>query len=175
MKGRSEVSNTSLKPIPSPAAVLELDRLYMKIGALRELPSEPQHKASYLIDFWRDLYLYNNLCPGDIPFPIIMERFIRGLTQGSIERKGNNQAALIKAFNDWIVKEETRHKLLEARNLAYPERKPIALSERSVKPISFDDYTTEELEDKVRSYKPFKGIKAVNAMLDEIEKELEKK
>ena len=82
----SEIRNTALQASPSREAVNMLYRMYEKIGAIQELPGETQMKVSYLSDFWRTLYLKNNLCPGDIPFSIVIEAFTDAVVYG-LERK----------------------------------------------------------------------------------------
>jgi hypothetical protein len=165
IKAREEVQNTTLKPIPSKGALLSLDRLYMKIGALGELPDDSRMKAGYLGDFWRDLYFYNNLCPADIPFPIILEEFTRGLTQGTIDRKGNNQAAIIKAFNEWVNNPYVRNSLISKEDSMYPNKKPLQLAEKS-KPKELHEFTIEELESRLEKLKP---IALMSAFAKEIE------
>jgi hypothetical protein len=144
--------------------------MFMKIGGMSELPSDKKLSESYLNDFWKTLYLLNNLCPADIPFTIIIEQFTIALVQGTIERKGNNQSAICTAFNKWIVRSDVRNRLYEIRNRMYPKQKPKELSKNAT-PETVKDYSDDEILQKIRDISPMKGLKMVDMMVEELEKE----
>ena len=112
------------RAIPEKEARINLYMMFVKIGATGEVPQENDLRVSFMNDFWRVIYLENNFCPGDIPFPIIMEEFTKAMIHGIAERKGNNQAAICQAFNKWITREDVRTKLYQKRDAMYPHKKP---------------------------------------------------
>lgn len=161
-------------PVPELSATKMLYMMFMKIGAKNELPSETKLQDSYLNDFWLDLYLNNHLCPGDIPFHIIIKMFTTAMVQGVVERKGNNQAAICGAFNKWITREDVRTKLYQKRDEMYPYQKPKQIPETATQE-SIEDYSDEELLEKHNSIEPMKGITMVNMMLKKLEEEIKKR
>jgi len=115
-------------PTPNSKATDMLYLMFMKIGATSELPSDEKLKESFLNDFWLDFYFNNHLCPGDIPFHIILKQFTTAMVQGEkslygISRKGNNQAAICQAFNNWVTRDDVRHMLYRKRDEMYPHKK----------------------------------------------------
>ena len=170
---QSEIVGGQLKAIPHEEDRKMLYLLFMKIGATSELPSNNQLKDQMLNDFWVTLYLKNNLVPGNIPYNIIIELFTLDMVQGTIERKGNNQAAICKAFNEWVVRQDVRERLINERDLRFPDRKPIQIAESSSKPVSLSDYSLEELKTKIQKLKTFKGLKSVDLMIEEMESEIQ--
>lgn len=125
------IGNAQAIPNVSRAAIDMLYRLHMKIGATNQLPEDVKHSESYLKDLWVSIYLKNNKCPGDIPFPIIMEEFIEFCVQNNDGRKGNNHAAICSAFNSWVTQEANRNKLYQIRNDRYPSKAPKQLESKS--------------------------------------------
>jgi hypothetical protein len=118
----------------------------MKIGAVSELPNDDKLAEVYLNDFWNDLFYKNPLVPLDIPFDIIIDSFTFDVVQGKIERKGNNQAAIIQCFNGWIRSDTTRNNLYAIRNAKYPTRNKILKAENKKKELK--DYTDTELKEE---------------------------
>lgn len=149
-------------------------KLFMKIGARSEVPTKADQRESYLNDFWRSMYMKNHQVPADIPFAIIIEEFTTALVQGEAKRKGNNQAAICQAFNAWICREDVRNRLYEIRNRRYPDAKPKEIPARATEE-SIRDYSDEELHEKLEAIKPFEGLKMVNQMIEELEKEIERR
>jgi len=156
--------------IPEKQATDLLYVLFVKIGAVSELPSNAKIAEKFLNDFWSVLYLQNNLCPADIPFDIIINSFSVALVHGTVERKGNNQAAICKAFNEWITRDDVRHRLYEARNRTYPNQKSKELA-KDATPETIKDYTNEQLLRKINQITPMAGISLVDQMLQELKKE----
>ena len=148
--------------------------MLVRIGATGELPQQKELRESFINDFWRVMYIENNYCPGDIPFPIIMDGFTTAMVQGIIERKGNNQAAICQAFNQWVTREQVRHRLYQKRDEMYPNQKPKQLTKNAT-PETVADYSDEELLDKFEKIHPMKGIGLVDLMLDELQKEIMKR
>ena len=161
-------------PVPHSKATDLLYIMFMKIGAINELPSDERLKESYLNDFWVTFYFDNHLCPGDIPFHIIVQQFTKEMTQGLIERKGNNQAAICKAFNKWVTRDDVRHKLYQKRDQMYPHKKPKQLTKNAT-PETIRDYSDEELRKKLTDIKPMAGIAMVDRMIQELEGEIERR
>ncbi len=157
-------------PVPETKATDMLYILFMKIGAIKELPSNERMKESYLNDFWLDLYYNNHLCPGDIPFHIVIKSFTTSMVQGVIDRKGNNQAAICQAFNRWVVRSDVRNRLYQLRDEMYPEGKPKQITEQATQE-SITDYSDEELLEKIEQIKPMAGIKMADEMIKRLEKE----
>lgn len=98
--------------------------LYLRIGATGELPDTVKHTEYFLSDFWCKMYLENNLVPSDIPFDVVIDVFSGALMRGEAHRKGNNQAAICEAFNDWVTKPDVRNRLYAERDRQYPSNKP---------------------------------------------------
>lgn len=162
--------NEGGSPVPERIATKLLYAMFMKIGATNELPQEKHLKDSYLNDFWIDLYFNNHLCPGDIPFQIIIKSFTTALVQGVADRKGNNQAAICQAFNKWITKDSVRHSLYLKRDELYPSRKPKQISKNAT-PETISDYSDEDLIRKINQIKPMSGINMVDQMMDKLKEE----
>ena len=173
-KDHGEVRGGNVFAIPEPDAQVELYKLHMKIGATNELPREKNMRDSFLNDFWVTLYLRNNLCPGDIPFGIIIQEFTTALVLGEAERKGNNQAAICQAFNQWISQDKVRNRLYQLRDEAYPAQKPKQVAENAT-PETVRDYSDEELQQKLKAIKPMAGVGMVDQMIGELEKEIERR
>lgn len=169
-KDHAEIKGGAIDPLPEPEARVELYKLHMKIGASGELPADKNLRESFLNDFWVTLYLRNNLCPVDIPFGIIIREFTTAMVQGVIDRKGNNQAALCQAFNKWIIRQETRNMLYQKRDQMYPNRKPKQVAANAT-PETIEDYTDEELKQKITAIEPMEGIKMVDMMLGKLRAE----
>ena len=174
MRDQADVRGGEVQPIPQKEARADLYKLFMKIGATNELPEESHLLTSFLNDFWRTLYLRNHQCPGDIPFGIIIDEFTIALVQGRAERKGNNQAAICQAFNDWISRPDVRNRLYELRDRAYPDNKPKQIP-KTATPETVADYSDEELQQKLKSIKPMAGINMVDQMIGELEGEIERR
>jgi hypothetical protein len=160
--------------IPEKKATDLLYVLFVKIGAASELPSNTKIAENFLNDFWSVLYLHNNLCPADIPFDIIINSFSTALVHGTVERKGNNQAAICQAFNEWIKRDDVRHRLYETRNRMYPNQKPKELA-KDATPESVKDYTDKQIDLKILGLKPMQGIKLVDDMIKHLETEKERR
>lgn len=161
----------NIQPIPQKEAISRLYLLFMKIGATNELPKEKDLRISYLNDFWRTFYFENHICPADIPYDIIMDEFTKALVQGRVERKGNNQSAICQAFNEWIVRQDTRNLLYQKRDQMYPAKKPKQLT-KDATPETIGDYSDKELLSKYNSIKPMVGISLVDKMIVELKKEI---
>lgn len=166
----SDVRGGDVRGAPDTTATKLMYRLFMKIGATGELPSKGDQAASFLNDFWMDLYLSNHLCPEDIPFPIIIREFTTAMVQGAVERKGNNQAAICQAFNDWISRETVRHRLYQIRDSRYPDKAPRQVTEKATQP-TVADYSVKELLSRHHAIRPMKGIGMADMMLRELETE----
>lgn len=117
----------SVAPAPEKETVNALYELYVKIGAIDELPSDTERTEGYLCELWREVFYTNNLVPADIPGDIIITEFTRAVVSGRAGRKGNNMAAIIASFNHWIVKQDVRSGLYSKRDQYYPGRQPKAL------------------------------------------------
>jgi hypothetical protein len=159
-------------PVPHSKATDLLYIMFMKIGAINELPSDERLKESYLNDFWVTFYFDNHSCPGDIPFHIIVNQFIREMVQGRIERKGNNQAAICQAFNKWVTRDDVRARLYQKRDEMYPNAKPKQIPKNATEE-TVQDYSDQELVQKYKSIKPMAGLKMVDQMLEKLEEEAE--
>lgn len=173
-KDHSEIRGGTVQAIPQRYARKQLYLMLMKIGATGELPQENDLRISFLNDFWNTLYLKNNYCPEDIPFNIIISEFTTALVQGAADRKGNNQAAICQAFNEWISREKVRHRLYQLRDQAYPDSKPKQVAQRAT-PETVKDYSDEELGKKLKSLQPFSDLNMVSLMITEIEKEIDRR
>ena len=114
---------------PADNDIRKLYQLFLKIGADRELPDEHVLIEGYLSDFWNTMYFENNQVPDDIPFDIILDEFTKAMVQGTVERHGNNQAAICKAFTQWVTDETVRNRLYSLRDHRYPNNKPRQLRE----------------------------------------------
>lgn len=170
----SDVRGIDVSPIPHKKARADLYKLFMKIGATAELPEDPKNEESYLNDFWVTLYLRNNICPADIPFHIIIDEFTVALVQNVVDRKGNNQAAICAAFNEWIKRPDVRDHLYQIRDRLYPDGKPKQI-EKDATPETVADYSDEELQQKLSSIRYMAGIKMVDKMIAELESEIERR
>lgn len=173
VKEKSTVGK-ELAGIPEKQATDLLYVLFVKIGATKELPSGNKSVEAYLNDFWATLYLHNNLCPADIPFDIIINNFTMALVHGTVDRMGNNQAAICTAFNSWITRQDVRNRLYEIRNRLYPNRKPKELPKNATEK-TIADYSDQELLQKISDIKPMAGIAMVDNMLIELHKETTKR
>ena len=131
LENKSDATGREESGKASADAVNKMYEMYLKIGATNELPEKEEHIESYLSDFWRTIYLHNNMVPPDMPFDVIIDEFAGKLVRGEIDRKGNNQAALCQAFNKWVTYTETRNRLYELRDRKYPSDKPKQLQEGS--------------------------------------------
>lgn len=129
IKNRSEGSE--LQGAADDETVNRLYEMYLKIGATNELPEKQDHIVGYLSDFWRTVYLNNNLVPDDIPFDVVMDEFTGKMVRGEVNRKGNNQAAICQAFNRWVTQTDTRNRLYYLRDKKYPNDKPKQLESSS--------------------------------------------
>lgn len=171
----SEARGGEILGVPEKEASNMLYRLFMKIGATSELPEDSNLARAFLNDFWTDLYLKNNLVPGDIPFGIIISEFTTAMVQGRIERKGNNQAAICGAFNKWISQQDVRNRLYQVRDRAYPEQKPKQVAENATTQPTVADYSDEELLENLENIKKMAGIKTADQMIEELEAEVERR
>lgn len=164
LKDYEDVHGGMLVAVPSSMATDYLYRMFMKIGATKELPPDEKETEMYLNDFWIDLYLRNHLCPGDIPFPIIIKEFTTAMVQRKVIRKGNNQEAICEAFNEWVTRDKVRHELYAIRDRMFPSKKPKQIAEESKKPSYnrpkdlIDDLSKQEVVEALESYKQVKGI-----------------
>lgn len=120
------------------------------------------------------MYLKNPIVPGHIPFDVIIEEFTTFAVQNSSDRYGNNQAAIIQQFNNWIKKAEVQHKLTALRDQRYPEKAPAKLKE-SNPTVKIEDLTTQALKQRIESMLPFEGLKTVDAMIAEYRAELDRR
>lgn len=173
-KDHADVRGGIVQALPETDARRKLYLLHMKIGATSELPQKEDVRISYLNDFWSTLYLKNTFCPGDIPFDIIITEFTTAIVQGSVTRKGNNQAAICQAFNDWISRDKVRHRLYQLRDEAYPAQKPKQVAENAT-PETVRDYSDEELQSKLAALRPMAGIQMVDQMIKELGAEVERR
>lgn len=171
---QGDVRGGKVKPVPEREATNLLYRLLMKIGATGELPEENHLARSFLNDFWIDLYFSNNHVPDDIPFGIMFHEFTTALVQGRVSRKGNNQAAICEAFNNWITREKVRHRLYQLRDEAYPAQKPKQVAETAT-PERLEDFSDEKLKKRLESLKPMAGVGMVDQMISEYEKEIDRR
>ena len=160
--------------IPQSGARQIIFMMLVKLGATSELPQKKEYREGFLNDFWRVMYFENNYCPGDIPFPIIMDAFVTAVVQGRADRKGNNQAAICQAFNKWVTRDDVRHKLYQKRDQMYPHKKPKQLAKNAT-PETIRDYSDEELRKKLTDIKPMAGIAMVDRMIQELEGEIERR
>lgn len=170
----SDVVGKTVEAYPAPGAIAKLQMLHTKIGADGDLPDDYDERTSWLADLWQTMYLKNNLAPGDIPFPIIIREFTTAMVQGRAERKGNNQAALCQAFNQWISQQNVRNRLYQLRDQAYPEKKPKQITEQATEP-TLGDYSLEELRAKRAIIAKMEGIKTADAMIEELDKEINRR
>lgn len=170
----SDVRGADVRPMPESDARRQLYLLHMKIGATNELPDDDDIRISYLNDFWRTIYLKNNQCPADIPFTIIFEEFTMAMVQGRAKRRGNNQAAIVQAFNSWLSDTDVRNRLYQLWYEKDPDAQPKQLPENAT-PETVTDYSDEELQKKLSSIKPFAGICMVDRMIEELEDEVERR
>lgn len=170
----SDVRGGLVQALPESGARRRLYLLHMKIGATGELPQKEEVQISYLNDFWSTIYLKNSFCPGDIPFHIILDEFTTAIVQGSVTRKGNNQAAICQAFNEWISRDKVRHRLYQLRDAAYPAQKPKQMAQTAT-PETVRDYSDEEIQSKLSAIRPMAGIKMVDQMIEELECEVERR
>ncbi|MBD3615848.1 MAG: hypothetical protein HUJ22_04680 [Gracilimonas sp.] len=161
----SEVRGGQVEGIPTKKATNLLYRLYTKIGAIGELPENDQVARSYLNDLWIDFYLTNNLVPDDIPFPIIINEFTSQSVKGRVERKGNNQQAMITAFNGWITRQDVRSRLYQLRDQAYPQAAPQRLSDggkeenEEIKKAGLVDFSPAVVKDQIEKLEMVYGNK----------------
>lgn len=167
----SEVRGKAVRAVPDSPVRQRLYLMYMKIGATSELPTDPADRVSFLNDLWCTMYLNNHLCPDDIPFSLIINKFTVAMVQGRAERKGNNQAAIVQAFNNWITQMDVRNQLYQERDQFYPSQKPEQLPEQATQP-TLADYSVEQLKKKLASIAPLAGIRMVNQMIEELEEEI---
>lgn len=174
LANQSDARGTDVAAVPQKHVRADLYKLFMKIGAMSELPTKTSQMESFLNDFWKTIYLKNHLVPADVPFGIIIEEFTTALVQGSVRRKGNNQAAICQAFNAWITRQEVRNRLIEIHNRRNPDSQPRQIPERASKE-TVQDYSDEQLMEKLESIRPFEGLKLVNQMIEELEKEAERR
>jgi len=119
------------------------------------------------------MYLRNNLCPGDVPFDIIINKFTEALVHGKAERKGNNMAAIVQCFNRWIVNENTRQELYIERDRLYPNSKPKQLKSESG--INVSDLSVSEIRSRIEGLQPFMSMKSVQDLKETYEKELKRR
>jgi hypothetical protein len=155
-------SNTGpVSPGPEKDTLKAMYELYVKIGAIDELPSDHDQIDGYLSELWNEVFYDNDLVPADIPGDIVIAEFTRAVVSGLADRKGNNMAAIISAFNKWIVKQDIRERLYKSRDKYYPGQKPKALppassfsmdpteakQERSVKGKRIEQWPDAALED----------------------------
>jgi hypothetical protein len=176
-----EIKNTKVNPVASETACKLLYKLFMKIGATNELPTDYDDALSMLADFWKDMYLKNPLCPDHIPFTIIISAFTTYAVQNSRERRGNNQAAIISQFNEWISHPATKHALIAKKHELYPSSKPAQLTSGTggVKyagdPKTFRELSeieTDTIRERIEQLKRLKGIKTADELLQTYENEL---
>ena len=125
VKNRSEEGPVT--PSPEKETISAMYEMYIKIGAIDELPSDPKLTQEYLTSLWTDLFYENHLVPADIPGDIVISEFTRAVVSGRANRKGNNMAAIIASFNQWIVKQDVRSGLYSKRDQYYPGQQPKAL------------------------------------------------
>ena len=152
--------------------------LYFKIGARGELPpvidkhdrAGLKAREGVLSEIWRNIYLNNKLCPGDIPFPIIISEFTGAMVLGLVERKGNNLAAIVQSFNSWITRQKVLELLYAIRNRLYPHWVPEAIEERKSKPLH--EMSDEEIENRIEKLKPFKHVNLTLEMISMYRDEL---
>lgn len=172
-----DVHGGRLQAIPSEMATNYLYKMFMKIGATNELPSIERESEMFLNDFWGDLYLRNNLCPGNIPFPIIITEFTTAMVQKKVRRKGNNQEAICEAFNEWICRQEVRDNLYLLRDKMYPEKKPQQVTDGKEKKLC--DFSEEELNEQLKktehTIKQFKSLKFPKEWKAKLEAEIERR
>jgi len=147
--------------MPSSGAIKRLYELYLKIGATSELPSESKIRAGFLADFWVTLYLRNHRVPGDIPFDILIEEFTTAMVQGVVQRKGNNQASICQAMNDWISRPDEVARLYRIRDQRYPHTKPKQVTQDAKiervegRPDNVFDWTAKEVR---RVYDQYRSL-----------------
>jgi len=170
---RKELAVVVHTGIPSKEAIRSIQMLHTKIGASNDLPQKVELRYSYLCELWNTMYLKNNLCPGDVPFPIVLTEFTEALVHGRAERKGNNMSAIVQCFNAWIVKEEVRFKLIQERDRIFPASKPKQVGGRTSSNLS--ELSVEELEHRIKKLQPFEKLKTTQEMKKSYEEELAKR
>ena len=170
---RKELAVVVHTGIPSKEAIRSIQMLHTKIGASNDLPQKAELRYSYLCELWNTMYLKNNLCPGDVPFPIVLTEFTEALVHGRAERKGNNMSAIVQCFNAWIVKEEVRFKLIQERDRIFPASKPKQVGGRTSSNLS--ELSVEELEHRIKKLQPFEKLKTTQEMKKSYEEELAKR
>jgi len=154
-KALTYISNRSdggnVYPKPERPATDSLYEMYLKIGALNELPSDKDQISSFLSELWVALFYENHLVPQDIPGDIVVSEFTKAFVSGRAPRRGNNMAAIVTAFNDWIVSSGVRDRLYETRNKYYPQKKPKELP-RQTTPIDETDHERMISGEKVENW-----------------------
>ncbi len=186
--------NTRQEVLKDPArnVVQKLDKqckalfqeLYHKIGANAELPEirfrdgnpigeTVLRRDAYFADLYKTMYLKNAIVPGDIPFEIILEAFTLHAVQNSHLRKGNNQAAIVRQFNEWIVNSSVQQGLRSEFYVRYPEKQPLKLEDPKDKSIELAELNVEELQERISKLKPFRFLEMTQKIIKKYEVELE--
>lgn len=149
--------------------------MYKQIGAMSEIPQDIKDRQMYLTDLYHNLYLRNNLIPRDIPFDVLIEEFVQANYRGEATRKGNNPVAIIQSVRQWLITEQARINLYQARDSKYPSKKPKQLAEVSKKPITFDEYSDAVLLQKIKHVELVAFTESGKALLEELTKEKQKR
>lgn len=149
--------------------------MYKQIGAMSEIPQDIKDRQMYLTDLYHNLYLRNNLIPRDIPFDVLIEEFVQANYRGEATRKGNNPVAIIQSVRQWIITEQARINLYQARDSKYSSKKPKQLAEVSKKPITFDEYSDAVLLQKIKHVELVAFTESGKALLEELTKEKQKR
>lgn len=173
LQEKEKSSGIAHRPVSANETITALQVLYSKIGASNDLPKSTNERISYFNEIWVTMYLRNNLCPGDVPFDIIINKFTEALVHGKAERKGNNMAAIVQCFNRWIVNEKTRQELYIERDRLYPNSKPKQLKSESG--INVSDLSVSEIRSRIEGLQPFMSMKSVQDLKETYEKELKRR
>jgi hypothetical protein len=129
LSNRSESSESF--PQPDRKTIDAIYELYVKIGALNELPSTTEKTESFLSDLWIHIFYENQFVPENIPGDILIKQFTKDLVAGRIERRGNNMAAIVTCLNQWVVRSEIREMLVKITRKYYPNEIPKQLPKAS--------------------------------------------
>ena len=158
MDSQSEAVGKPVHPIPDKNGVNKLYTMYLRIGGLNELPSESKPIDAFLKDFWLYLYFENRYIPVDIPFDVLMHEFTKSLIHGDAQRKGNNQAEICRAMNNWVQNPDVRAKLYQVRDRFYPSQKPKQIEKKSKPSKSGTYYERQTNKEILQMYEKIKML-----------------
>jgi|GEM_PF-1338725 len=168
VEAQKDAVGKDVVPTPERNAVDSLYQMYLRIGGIKELPSDNEAIDFYLKDFWKFLYLENKYVPVDIPFDVLIKEFIKALVHGEAERKGNNQAELCRAMNKWVQDPDVRNKLYQTRDIVYSKQKPKQIPKKSFKSGSFyENQTNREIKEMYQKIKMLYSDEKIAKCLNE--------